>query len=159
MMTRTLGEFIAPFESSVALLPIRVGPLNCILRAPANGTAPTLLVFDSLWTFLDSASASIPGPLVDISELTAAAERSALVYAYTAHTPGRFGSSRLYLQRIELDFPTGVPDDEPALPYRFTLRQNAPNPFNPSTTISFSIPLSGRVRLTVHNILGQRIAT
>ncbi len=44
-------------------------------------------------------------------------------------------------------------------PGRFALSANYPNPFNPSTKINFSIPKSSAVRLTVHNILGQEVAT
>jgi hypothetical protein len=44
-------------------------------------------------------------------------------------------------------------------PLSFTLDQNYPNPFNPSTQIKYSIPGTGPVRLTVHNLLGQSVAT
>ena len=59
---------------------------------------------------------------------------------------------------------TGVPDHstrDDALPGRFTLHQNHPNPFNPSTTISFSLPGPGpeRTALRIFNILGQEVRT
>lgn len=44
-------------------------------------------------------------------------------------------------------------------PLDFTLSQNFPNPFNPSTSISFSIPARARTVLTVHDILGRAVAT
>ena len=40
----------------------------------------------------------------------------------------------------------------------FKLLQNHPNPFNPSTIISFSIPKAGVVKLNVYNILGEVVA-
>ena len=43
------------------------------------------------------------------------------------------------------------------LPYDYELSQNYPNPFNPNTTIRFSIRESGQVKLTVYNILGQKV--
>jgi hypothetical protein len=44
-------------------------------------------------------------------------------------------------------------------PKTFTLPANYPNPFNPSTTIKFSLPRTGYVRLQVFNILGEVVAT
>jgi hypothetical protein len=44
-------------------------------------------------------------------------------------------------------------------PKTFTLHANYPNPFNPSTTIEFSLPRSGYARLQVFNILGEVVAT
>ncbi len=39
------------------------------------------------------------------------------------------------------------------------LAQNAPNPFNPATTIRFAIGTPGRVRLAVYDIHGHRVAS
>jgi hypothetical protein len=36
---------------------------------------------------------------------------------------------------------------------------NYPNPFNPSTTITFSLPQSGNVKLSVYNLRGQKVKT
>ncbi|MDP4173318.1 MAG: T9SS type A sorting domain-containing protein, partial [Bacteroidota bacterium] len=44
-------------------------------------------------------------------------------------------------------------------PDHFTLEQNYPNPFNPSTTIKYSIPVSGNIKLSVYNILGKEVLT
>ena len=46
-----------------------------------------------------------------------------------------------------------------ALPQRFALGPNYPNPFNPSTIIPYQLAASAAVRLEVFNLLGQRIAT
>jgi hypothetical protein len=42
-------------------------------------------------------------------------------------------------------------------PSRFALSQNAPNPFNPATTIPFIIPDDGSVSLTIHSVTGQHV--
>ena len=45
-----------------------------------------------------------------------------------------------------------------ALPQRFALLQNTPNPFNPSTQITFDVPGDGAVvSLTIYNVMGQPI--
>jgi hypothetical protein len=45
------------------------------------------------------------------------------------------------------------------LPISFSLKQNAPNPFNPTTRIDYDIPKATHVRLEVFNVLGQRVTT
>ena len=45
------------------------------------------------------------------------------------------------------------------VPEAFVLEGNYPNPFNPSTTIGFSVPSESHIRLTVFDILGRKVAT
>jgi len=49
--------------------------------------------------------------------------------------------------------------EENLIPKRYDLSQNYPNPFNPSTTIKYQIPNSGKVTLTLYNVLGREIKT
>lgn len=52
------------------------------------------------------------------------------------------------------------PGEEPSndyLPTCATLNSNYPNPFNPTTTISFSIPDDSKIELSVFNIKGQKV--
>ncbi len=45
----------------------------------------------------------------------------------------------------------------PTRPEAFSLHQNYPNPFNPQTTIRFTVVRRGDIRLTIYNILGERV--
>ncbi len=46
-----------------------------------------------------------------------------------------------------------------ALPETFALKQNFPNPFNPTTRISFAVPQESQVKLEIYNMLGQKVRT
>jgi hypothetical protein len=49
------------------------------------------------------------------------------------------------------------PGDGMNLAKNYALQQNYPNPFNPTTTINFNVPQTTTLRLSVYNLLGQRI--
>lgn len=73
------------------------------------------------------------------------------------------GSSRKNAMKSVLDWFAGItatPEHAgTAGPAEFRLSTNYPNPFNPSTTIRYSIPSAGNVSLKVYSLLGQEVAS
>lgn len=61
--------------------------------------------------------------------------------------------------RARFAIPSAVSVDEPLeVPDRVALHQNFPNPFNPTTSIRYTLPQSDEVRLSVFDILGREVA-
>ena len=52
--------------------------------------------------------------------------------------------------------PTAVEEEAPVA---FSVAQNTPNPFNPTTTINFTLVREGQVSIDVFNVAGQKVAT
>ncbi|MCE5249707.1 T9SS type A sorting domain-containing protein [bacterium] len=63
-------------------------------------------------------------------------------YGFLSHAPG-----------------TVVAVEENTLPAAIRISQNFPNPFNPSTTINFSLTETSPVKLSVYNVTGQLVDT
>jgi hypothetical protein len=56
-------------------------------------------------------------------------------------------------------FAIGVAVEEvPNEPLNFRLSANYPNPFNPETRISYSVPRAGSVSLAIYDVLGREVA-
>ena len=68
-------------------------------------------------------------------------------------------SANQILSITEGSSPSGVTSDKPAIASDFALYQNFPNPFNPSTRISYQLKKSAHVRLTIYDISGREIKT
>lgn len=54
---------------------------------------------------------------------------------------------------------TDVSGGESSLPTAYALDQNYPNPFNPTTTIAYSVPVSGHVTMRIFDALGRVVDT
>jgi uncharacterized delta-60 repeat protein len=73
-------------------------------------------------------------------------------------TGASFGNGTDYdVATIKYTSLVGIKHSGNEIPSKYELRQNFPNPFNPSTTISFDIPFSGNAKLTIFDINGKEV--
>jgi hypothetical protein len=72
--------------------------------------------------------------------------------------PGALWEAAETLGELTLAVNTGVTDRNPYTPHEFHLYQNTPNPFNPSTTIRFSVAEPCRVELRVFDVRGREVS-
>jgi hypothetical protein len=94
------------------------------------------------WELEDSQNFSYTAPATDYYGLVVFANRRDRIGNYTI-----FISSGV----------TGVEDEAPA-PESYTLYQNTPNPFNPTTTIRYDLPAGGaEVDLAIYDVVGRRV--
>jgi hypothetical protein len=104
-----------------------------------------VLVFPILLT-----AQSITGKLVDLSGNGLSGLQLQLyiypnVYNTTSGTDGSFIFNDI----------NNVKNEQ--LPTEYTISDNYPNPFNPKTRINVTLPKSGKVRIDIYNLLGQKV--
>lgn len=80
-------------------------------------------------------------------------ELYAYMYGLSAFAPGFTG-----VYKTAVDISTGVEEDDNSLPDIYSIENNYPNPFNPSTEIAFSLPVESDVTIDVYDILGSKVA-
>jgi hypothetical protein len=86
-------------------------------------------------------------------------ERVVLHYGKFIDLETYFDEIRLGTSWTDVSSPiTGVSQQDNELPVQFALSQNYPNPFNPVTNISYTLKSNGKVRLSVHDLMGREVA-
>ena len=136
-----------------------------------NGVAEGLQVevhglMEQLSEFLphdENGNVSITEDNADSLALTPEIMRGGYVYmwieedrSFGIHNPA-FTISLLKVAIEELGGTTSIDFPDSDMPLEYKLTQNYPNPFNPSTTIEFSIPIQGNVRIAIYDALGNQL--
>ena len=115
--------------------------------------------------------ATLNGEVVDVT-----ASYSDGFYSFEDMIPGDYtveaiglseNQASVELAAIENDFydadiilsPTGVNDQNNALPTQTELLQNYPNPFNATTNIQFYMASEGEAELSIYDLLGRKVNT
>lgn len=101
---------------------------------------------------VQGASGSWDASLVESGSVFFTGTEFRMWYHGTRYTPL---SSSLGLASARVD---GIAEKRDGVPAAFTLGHNYPNPFNPSTSIDFSVVSAGEVTLAVYDLLGREVA-
>jgi hypothetical protein len=119
------------------------GLLNQVAMLLPPVGQPTIAAIDSSWT-LDQA-----GALFNYTQIEE--DRS-----MGMHNP-RYTVGLLYLSIGKLGGIVSVDDLKSDVPSEYTLSNNYPNPFNPSTTIDFTLPEQSNAKVIIYDALGNQV--
>jgi len=100
-----------------------------------SGVADSVYVYNEVWSSADS------------------------MYVRTKES-ATLNPNRVFMKVLSSDgISTSISNDRVILPTDFELHSNYPNPFNPSTSFSFTLPLDKRVSVKIYDMNGRLIRT
>lgn len=162
-------------NSAIPAVPSGNDSLSLFINSDATRIDSIKIVYHNVCglTRLAVKFVSSPGVLIDPSTCTArfifscfpsALDGHRFTINFSARTVidtliSRSGCSAICATRQFTLPTTSVNEADHNIPSQVTLEQNFPNPFNPNTTIRFSLPHSEFVTLRILNVLGKQIAT
>ena len=166
------GNYAEPVDSKLISPPFVVSYENPALRfwhwysfSSGDFGIVQIRVDNGLWeatqnTFTATSSNTWTNYYIPLSDYSG----SIIQIAFYFHSEriGSFGnvSSGWYIDSLYIEGIVGVETSQiNSTPDNYTLFQNFPNPFNPTTKISYSIPKAGKVNLKVFDMLGREVTT
>ena len=73
-------------------------------------------------------------------------------------TPDEYMGYAPDMGAVQVGLPVQI-NSKLSLPQAFTLYHNFPNPFNPSTSIRYAIPVNSDIEIVIYDILGKHVKT
>lgn len=149
-----------------------LAPDSCIIETSTNnGTTWTRLIGMGASETVSSGTNSsgnmttVGGPLTAAFTPTAANQWASKVFLMPVGTnkvrfvaKSGYGNN-LYIDNIKSGTITGIGTQLTLTPDNYNLAQNFPNPFNPVTTINFSLPKTSKVSIKIYDVLGKELRT
>jgi len=143
-------ETLVGDTSSIAFMIYSVGDTDLVIDNPA-------WLSDAFFTEWEAGNTTIPaGDSLEVEVFFAPPD--ALDYIMTEILTSNAEDINIYMEGIGLPA-AGVADKDNPLPGEFALLGAFPNPFNPTTAISYRLSANSSVKLTVFDIAGREIAT
>ena len=156
-----VSDGIDPDTSFVSINSINEPPSITLLASAISGQAPFEITFDGSgttdansddltfawrisdgWTYSDTTVAHL---------FTAAGD-----YKVVLNVSDGIASVS---DSVTVSIASGVAIETSELPGSYELRPAYPNPFNPTTTLTYALPQASDVRITVTDLLGRQVAT
>jgi hypothetical protein len=166
-VTQWSGNYIA---ANIVSISVRVrnsgtSPLN--LRIGFNGAAGTFVSINPIPLAPDNNWKLVSFP-VKTTDLTGVGDANSTLSSVTQirilhnNTAGYMGQpvvAQLDVDDITAASVTGIADDQGSIPKTYSLEQNFPNPFNPTTSIKYNIPGNSFVSLKIYNAIGKEVTS
>ena len=161
-VTLIVSDGVLADTATVAITATNAAPVASASASTTKGQAPYSIDFNAsastdpnrgdvltfAWDFGDGATGS--GESVSHT-YTAAGEYTVVLTASDGHLTGT--------DSLTVSIASGVDTESFELPETFVLKAAYPNPFNPTTTVTYGLPSAAEVRITATDLLGRQVAT
>lgn len=122
-----------------------------------GGIEKTTLVKDTSWVILEGDTViSRTFEIIDLFWIEEIIEKFGIFWNWS-ESPARYCTGAI-INGKQYGTIVSVYDNSERTPTDFFLKNNYPNPFNPSTTINYQLPEQSFVSIKVYNMLGETIS-